>query len=148
MKNRIVLLIVLTAMMVAGCAVGPDYHPPKTQAPVNWSEAQLGGATNSAMQIVEWWKTFNDPELNSLIQRAVVSNLDLRVASGRLHQARALRSGAIWDLGPTINGSAGYTDALASKNSLPFPSSGGASNVVSGYDFHTDLYDAHFDATW
>ncbi len=148
MKNRIVLLTVLTAMTVAGCAVGPDYHPPKTQAPANWSEAQLGGATNSTMQIVEWWKTFNDPELNSLIQRAVVSNLDLRVASGRLHQARALRSGAIWDLGPTINGQAGYTDALQSKHSLPFPSSGGASNVVSGYDFHTDLYDAHFDATW
>ena len=148
MKTKSVLLIALTAATVAGCAVGPGYRPPKTNAPANWSEAQQGGATNSPMQITEWWKTFNDPELNSLIQRAVTANLDLRIADGRLHQARALRSGAIWDLGPTINGKASYTDALQSKNALPFPSSGGASNIASGYAFHTDLYDAHFDASW
>jgi hypothetical protein len=31
------------ALSLAACAVGPNYHPPKTAAPANWSKAQLGG---------------------------------------------------------------------------------------------------------
>ena len=149
MKIRALFLSALAAVTVAGCAVGPDYQSPKTQAPVNWSEAQLGGTTNTAVPIIAWWKTFNDPELNSLIERAVATNHDLRIADGRLRQARALRSGVAWDLGPIINGSAGYTDAQQSKNSIPFNTAGAAGAAISSnYLFHTDLYDAHFDASW
>ena len=144
MKIRTAVLLIVATAALGGCAVGPDYHPPKSRAPANWSEAQFRGITNSAVQIVEWWKTFNDPELNSLVERAVAANHDLRIAEGRLHEARALRSGAAWDLGPTINAGAGYTDARQAKNSLPF--SGSATNF--SYRFHTDLYDAHFDASW
>src|SRR5271154_4453944 len=149
MKTRAVFLFALVLVAVAGCAVGPDYHPPKTQAPANWSEAQDGGTTNIVMPIVAWWKTFNDPELNSLIERAVATNHDLRIADGRLRQARALRSGVASDLGPTINGSAGYTDARQSMHSIPFNTSGpGGAAISSNYLFQTDLYDAHFDASW
>src|SRR5271166_3189210 len=120
MKLRFAMLLVSVPVALAGCAVGPDYHSPKTRAPANWSEAQLGGTTNRPVQIAEWWKTFNDPELNSLIQRAVAANDDLRVADGRLREARALRSFTAWDLGPTIDGGAGYTDTRQSRNSIPF----------------------------
>jgi multidrug efflux system outer membrane protein len=149
MRIGFALLLVSVPVALAGCAVGPDYHPPKTQAPANWSEAQLGGATNRPVQIVDWWKTFNDPELNSLIQRAVAANDDLRVADGRLREARALRSNTAWDLGPTIDGGAGYTDTRQSKNSIPFNTTGPVGGEISSnYLFHTDLYDAHFDASW
>ncbi len=148
MKTRNALACALAAALAAGCAVGPDYHAPKVNTPAGWTEATLSpsGATNSAVQITDWWKTFNDPELNSLVARAVAANHDLRIADARLRQARALRSGVAWDLGPTINASAAYTDALQSKNSLPFPKNTGTSSF--GYLYHTDLYDAHFDATW
>ena len=149
MKTRTVFLLALAAVALAGCAVGPDYHPPKARAPANWSEAQLGGTTNSAATVVEWWKTFNDPVLNSLVERAVAANYDLRIAEGRLHEARALRAGALFDLGPKIDGSAGYTDVRQSRNSLPFNTSGPlGSTITSNYLFQTDLYDAHFDASW
>jgi NodT family efflux transporter outer membrane factor (OMF) lipoprotein len=149
MKTRTAFLRALATVALAGCAVGPDYHPPKTQAPANWTEAQLGGATNSAMTVVEWWKTFHDAELNSLVERAVVANYDLRIAEGRLHEARALRAGALFDLGPKIDGSAGYTDQRQARNSLPFKTSGPlGSTIASNYLFQTDLYDAHFDASW
>lgn len=149
MKTRTVYRHALVILLLAGCAVGPDYHPPKGQAPTNWSEAQMGGTTNSAVQIVEWWKTFNDPELNSLVQRTVAANNDLRLAEGRLHEARALRAGTASDLGPTINGGAGYTDTRQSRNSLPFNTSGPVGGqITSNYLFQTDLYDAHFDASW
>ena len=146
MKTRNALACALVAGLAAGCAVGPDYHAPKVNTPANWTESNQGGTTNRPVQIVDWWKTFNDPELNSLIARAVTANHDLRIADARLREARALRSGAAWDLGPTINASAGYTDALQSKNALSFSSGTGTSSF--NYQYHTDLYDAHFDATW
>src|SRR5580698_841902 len=149
MKTRTAFLFALAAVSVAGCAVGPNYHPPKTQTPANWSETQFGGTTNIVMPVIAWWKTFNDSELNSLITRAVATNHDLRIADGRLRQARALRSGVAADLGPVINGSAGYTDARQSRNSIPFNTSGPVgAQISSNYLFHTDLYDAHFDASW
>lgn len=128
MKRALALLLTL-----AGCAVGPDYHPPPTQTPPHWNDPQNTDAT-----VVEWWKTFNDPELDSLIERAVAANHDLRIAEGRLREARALRSSVIWDFGPTITGSAGYTDAQRAQKALSFPVQ----------KLHTDLYDAHFDARW
>ncbi len=121
----------------SGCAVGPNYRPPRTATPGNWSDAQVVGTTNTAVQVVQWWKTFNDPELDSLVERAVQANYDLRIAEGRLREARALRSGAIWDFGPTINASGGYTKQRRAENAQTFPA-----------PVRTDLYDAHFDATW
>ncbi|HUI05982.1 MAG TPA: efflux transporter outer membrane subunit [Verrucomicrobiae bacterium] len=144
MNRKTALVCLLTVGLAAGCAVGPNYHPPKLNTPANWSEPQRGGATNSSVEVVEWWKTFHDPELDSLIQRAVAANHDLRVANGLLLEARALWTGALWNLGPTINAGAGYTDARQARNSLPFK--GSVTNFT--YLFHTDLYDAHFDASW
>jgi len=143
-NRQVVCIVALTVALAAGCAVGPDYHPPKLNSPANWSEAQRGGVTNSAGPVVEWWKTFNDPELDSLVQRAVAANQDLRVANGLLREARALWTGALWNLGPTIDAGAGYTDTRQARNSLPFK--GSITNFT--YLFHTDLYDAHFDASW
>jgi NodT family efflux transporter outer membrane factor (OMF) lipoprotein len=145
----IVASSLLALALAIGCAVGPDYHTPKVNTPSNWSEAQRAGAINSAVQIVEWWKTFNDPELNSLIDRAVATNHDLRIADGLLREARALRTGAFFDLGPTIKGGAGYTDMRQARNSVPFVLKGPlGSEISSNYIFQYDLYDAHFDASW
>ena len=125
---------ILSVVFLAGCAVGPDYHQPKLAAPAAWS----AGSTNSAAPVTEWWKTFNDPVLNSLISRAVTNNLDLRIAEGRLREARAVRAGAYWSLGPTITGAGGYFDRHQSQNA----------QTVALSQLHTDLYDAHFDASW
>lgn len=130
MKRGFVLLLILT-----GCAVGPSYRSPQVKVPTQWNEA-----TNTLATVVDWWKTFNDPELNSLIERAVKTNLDLRVAGARLREARALRGSVVWELLPTITGSAGYTDAQRAENAQTF--------VVANQKLHTDLYDAHFDARW
>ncbi len=75
--------LVLFAMAVlpfAGCAVGPKYHPPVVQAPPaykevgDWKAAQpndqnLGG---------EWWKIFQDPQLDALELQVNVSNQNLK----------------------------------------------------------------------
>ncbi len=130
MKRPLVMLVLL-----AGCSVGPNYRPPQVNVPAQWNEA-----TNTTATVVDWWKTFNDPELNSLIERALKANLDLRVAGARLREARALRGGVVWELLPTITGSAGYTDAQRAKNAQTF--------IATNQSLHTGLYDAHFDARW
>ena len=128
-------LLLLAGLVLAGYAVGPDYRAPKLATPAGW-----GTGTNSAPATVEWWREFNDPILNSLIERAMATNHNVRIAAARLREARALRAGAAWDLGPTITGSAGYTDALRARNAQTF--------VAPNQRLHTNLYDAHFDARW
>ena len=122
------------AITLAGCAVGPNYRPPQTSMPANWTEP----AADTTTPVTRWWQTFNDPQLDSLIERAVQQNHDLRIAGARLREARALRGGAVWDFGPAVTGSAAYTDARTSQNSLTFP--------IPKLD--TDTYNAGFDARW
>jgi len=74
--------------------VGPNYRAPKPDAPPQFAAK---AATNSpasaaaagpAPELATWWRSLNDPELDSLVERAVKSNLDVEIALTRLQQAR------------------------------------------------------------
>lgn len=138
MKPRISFLLV--ASLLAGCtvAVGPNYHPPTLAVPAHWSEAPRGGVTDTATDVVEWWKTFKDPQLDSLIERAVAANHDLRMATARLREARAQRGFASWDLAPTVDAQGSFRENRLSKNAQTF----------QGLKLDTRTYDAGFDAGW
>lgn len=81
------LAVLMAALALAGCVVGPDYAPPRVELPPRFSN----GAPN-APQLDRWWRRFNDPLLDSLVAEALASNLDLAAASARVAQARAVRS--------------------------------------------------------
>jgi outer membrane protein, multidrug efflux system len=84
--------IALLAFAFPGCTVGPDYQRPELPVPDRY--AGVGATTQPAARAVDvarWWTSFNDPTLDALIDRAVASNLDLRLATARLREARALR---------------------------------------------------------
>src|SRR6185503_147842 len=68
------------------------------------------------IEITEWWATFRDPELTSLIRRAAHSNLDLRQAESRIRSARWSRVIAGSGQYPTVNLGAGYLGARGSEN--------------------------------
>jgi len=125
----------LSVLLLAGCSVGPDYRSPQLALPPQW---EIGTSTNAPS--VEWWRSFGDATLNSLIDRAMQTNHDVRIAEGRLREARALRTGTAWDLGPTVTGVASLMDQRRSENAQTFSTP----NQI----FETDLYDAHFDARW
>ena len=78
--------VVLT---LTGCAVGPHYVKPVVS--VNDSWRGMGSPQISAQPATEsaWWKAFNDPVLEQLIQLAYRQNLTLRVAGLRIMEARA-----------------------------------------------------------
>src|ERR1700677_4465541 len=79
---------------VAGCAVGPNYRAPKPDAPPQFAAKAATDSPASptaalpAPELATWWRSLNDPELDSLVERAVKSNLDVEIALTRLQQAR------------------------------------------------------------
>jgi outer membrane protein, multidrug efflux system len=137
---------ILAFLFLPGCAVGPNYRPPQTKARAQWHESLAGGETNSAIIATGWWTNFNDSELDSLVGRAVRSNLDLRIAQARVREARAQYGIASADLWPTLDGSSSYARQRQSANqpllgSLP-------SNLKDNIPFENDVYQAGFDASW
>ncbi len=144
MITKTLLSFTLVSALVAGCAVGPNYHQPQTSTPTHWSEPMAGGETNVPAAVTAWWKTFHDPELDSLINRAVKSNLDLRIARARVLESRAQYGIASANLWPTLDGSSSYTRARESEHqpvlgSIPLP---------PGVPFENNVYQAGFDASW
>ena len=127
-----------------GCAVGPDYQPSKVATPGQWSAPKTSGETNLESTDAAWWKTFKDPQLDSLIDRAVKANHDLRIAGARVREARAQYRMASADLWPTVGSGGAYARQRQSEHqpiigSLPLP---------PGIPFENDVYQAGFDASW
>jgi len=144
MKLNQLASVMLLAMVAEGCAVGPNYQRPATSAPAQWSAAMAGGETNAAIELAAWWENFHDTELNSLINRAVQSNLDLQSARARVREARAQYGIAVASFLPTVDAAGSYARQETSHRqpvlgSLPIPA-----NVP----FENDVYQAGFDASW
>jgi NodT family efflux transporter outer membrane factor (OMF) lipoprotein len=79
--------------MLAACTVGPDYRAPATTMPAGFAPPApttrpLAVATTRPVDIAQWWQSLDDPELDSLISRAVANNPDLQIALARLQEAR------------------------------------------------------------
>jgi NodT family efflux transporter outer membrane factor (OMF) lipoprotein len=144
MKLNYLSLGAVLALITAGCAVGPNYERPMVKTPGQWSEPLTGGETNAATSLAAWWEHFHDAELNSLIHRAVSSNLDLQIAQARVREARAQYTVAVSSFLPTVDTSGSYARTETSHHqpvlgSLPIPG-----NVP----FQNNLYQAGFDASW
>src|SRR5579863_9732818 len=131
--------------MATACVVGPNYHPPVQSLPVRWSEVPQNTATSSSAP-AQWWKTFNDPELDSLVQRAVSANLGLQLAEERIREARARRMIAEAPLWPSVNATASYSRLLQDED-LFGPLSAGGQPVLLGAQ-PENLFQAGFDARW
>ncbi len=81
MKKAIILLVVV--LLLAGCAVGPDYKRPAVDIPQSFrfEDKEAKDLANTA-----WWQQFEDSVLNELIQIALQENKDLKVAVARIGQ--------------------------------------------------------------
>ena len=122
MKPNHLSTVAVLALLAGGCAnmpsVGPDYHKPEAKAPANWSEPLVGGETNAAAATAAWWKNFHDAELDSLVERAAKSNLDLKIAQARVREARAHYRMTSADFWPTVDASGSYS-RVRSPEHLP-----------------------------
>jgi NodT family efflux transporter outer membrane factor (OMF) lipoprotein len=107
----------LVASLATGCAVGPNYHTPQVPAPGGYAEAvsaapaASGSAGESgaarAVDLTGWWHALTDPELDSLIERAIGGNPDLIIALDRLQAARTFEAGIIGTVLPEAEAAVG-----------------------------------------
>jgi multidrug efflux system outer membrane protein len=139
-RNRfsLSLLVSLFLFAVAACRMTASHSSHDVALPQAWSPAT--GAPGAAQPPPErWWTEFGDPELDSLVERAVAANLDLVIARARCVEARAVRDVASSARLPSVDANAGYTRNQISGNSRQ-----GAITGTSPYD----LYEVGFDASW
>jgi multidrug efflux system outer membrane protein len=116
--------------------VGPDYTGPGgTTVPDAWTRSVLGDLQGRSL--AKWWKGFNDPALDTLVERAREANPDLKAALARIAEARAQRGVAASQALPQLNGGGSYSRNRTSENLFFVP-------PVNP----TDLYAAGFDAGW
>ena len=87
---RVYGAMILVVGLVSGCTkVGPDYKRPPVEVNQNWLETKDPRLQGSYQDYRTWWKAFNDPTLDRLIETAYRENLNLRVAGVRVLAARA-----------------------------------------------------------
>jgi NodT family efflux transporter outer membrane factor (OMF) lipoprotein len=103
---RRVACLLTAALVLVGCAVGPNYHAPRTSPPKEFA-AKAGSASKAsadpAVDLAQWWRALKDPELDSLIERAIRANPDIEIALARLQETRyqvaAMTSGILPEAG-------------------------------------------------
>jgi outer membrane protein, multidrug efflux system len=132
------IIPVILILIMSGCAtVGPDYHTPMMTAGSEWrndlKDDPAAGETDHRTLTV-WWTSFQDPELNSLIERAVAGNLDLKKAQARIREARARRGLAAGGLYPALDATGSGSRSRSSEE--------------TGTGATVDLYSIGFDALW
>jgi outer membrane protein, multidrug efflux system len=113
-------------VMIAGCALGPDYRRPETAAPAAFRFDQDPAADSVAD--AGWWQVYQDPVLQSLIREGLANNLDVRIAAARIDQARAALGSARLQQLPQLGVSAGAARQRTSLYQLP-PGTPALSNV-------------------
>jgi len=129
---------------LAGCTVGPNYQAPTVKAtPGQWAEPLPSTAAGTGDSLTVWWKSFHDPELDSLIGRALRENLDLRIAEARIRQSRAQLRGTVADQGPTVDTKASYERNRQSANQPLF-----SGLLPPSVPLENNVYQAGFDASW
>ncbi|OZI36837.1 RND transporter [Bordetella genomosp. 5] len=126
MKQRYVRgsALLFSLLVLAGCAVGPDYEKPAVATPAAYKEAGVTTPANLPAHEAgtwkaatpsedalrgEWWKIFGDPALDALEAEALQANQNLQAAVARLQQARALQRDARSDYFPRVDAGFGPT---------------------------------------
>ena len=147
-------LLALTVTVLASCAVGPNYHTPDEHPPadfvaVHGQSSMTSKPTSQAPQAPDvdfatWWRSLNDPELDSLVSRAVAANPDAQIALDRLQAARTYERSVIGTALPTVGATAAAgrgtgSDLIRSRASNTLYSADNSSglrqiNEVGGFD--------------
>jgi multidrug efflux system outer membrane protein len=135
MKKAIILLIV--AVSLAGCAVGPDYKRPDVDIPQSFrfEEKEAKNLANTV-----WWHQFDDPVLNELIQIALQENKDLKVAAARIEQFMGQYMTTRASFFPQIGaGGSGGMERLTERSHPP---------IGPGVDKRNDIWEVFLNGSW
>jgi outer membrane protein, multidrug efflux system len=112
-KNlRPFIAAMLASSLIAGCAVGPNYHKPDVKTPAVYhdlSENPQAEAQAASYADLPWWQVFTDPVLQDLIHTALRQNYDLQTATERINAARGQLAVTRSSLFPQVQGEGNFT---------------------------------------
>jgi NodT family efflux transporter outer membrane factor (OMF) lipoprotein len=136
-------------LVLTGCAVGPNYHPPAAlphaeSTPPAFKEAEgwTQASPSDAVSRQEWWKAFGDPVLDDLEARVQVSNQNLAQAEAAYRQAKAILDQQRAALFPTVT-----LDGSAVRSQSPSGFTG-AQGALSPASRPIDIYSTGIGLTW
>lgn len=117
--------IAAALLVLAGCAVGPDYKRPEVDTPTGFrtaaSDTNAYAGTNSFAEL-GWWETFKDPHLLAYLSEALTNSWDIKVAAARVLQAEAAARITRSQFFPTVNAGGDLVTSRASeKGPTPIP---------------------------
>jgi multidrug efflux system outer membrane protein len=145
------LSIAMSITVVSCTTVGPNYHR-ASQAAINQPSANGAFLSGHESAFVndpvpnEWWKLYQDPVLNDLIQQTLVANTDLRIAAARLAKAQSSLDYADAGRRPTTTLEGGPQFARFSAEELLIPTGGKALpndyvyGIGAGISYQVDLF--------
>ena len=151
MRNLAILSLSLVAVLSA-CSVGPSFEKPTPHLPQQWHNASAVASSSAAVD-PQWWKQFDDPVLNALVDRALADNLDLQLAALRVVESRAQRAIAAGGHWPAINANAAYQRERQSEYGvntrlIDVIGTPNRDQIISALAEPFDVYQGGFDASW
>ena len=97
--------IIFVLLLLAGCAVGPDYKRADVETPAAFKEAEgwKQAEPRDDAQRGNWWELYGDQQLNDLVKQVAVSNQNVRAAEAQYRQAAALLDATQAQYYPTLS---------------------------------------------
>ncbi len=167
--SRPALAALLAGVAVCACMVGPNYKRPDAPTPSAYQEmgsrkdapfSQPSAVPVDEAQVASWWKQFNDPLLDQLVDRAMAGNLDLKTEVARIRQSREQEvvagAAGLPHVGSAANATRINTNASNSALGSLAGRTGGTGTAATsteqgsglGSPSHIDNFAVAFDATW
>lgn len=110
MNTKILLALSASVVLFSACSLAPEYKKPELQLPASQTKVDVNA---------QWFKTFNDPKLDLLIEEALKNNDDLKLAVANVEKARAQYDISDADLYPTFDLSGSAMRQKRSINAFP-----------------------------
>jgi NodT family efflux transporter outer membrane factor (OMF) lipoprotein len=135
--------------VLAGCNVGPKYHPPTETAPAAFKESPTQFKETDGWAVAQpqdaalrgkWWEIYNEPELNALEEQLNINNQNIQQYFENFMEARALVREARAQYFPTVSAGGAYTRSQTSSNV------GSAANSTGGQQ--SQLFSLPAEVSW
>ena len=118
-------VVATAALILTGCAVGPNYKRPAVALPAQFRGATPQASVDASIAETKWTDLFNEPVLRQLVETALKQNFDLQIAAERVQQARAQLDARQANLFPFFNGQAQWNATRSSTvGAVPFIAKG------------------------
>jgi len=152
MKKCFSYSLIMVPLLLAGCAVGPQYQEPM----VNMADAYLyqdNSEANKETDLVTknqvlkndyWWQQFNDSTLNKLVEDVQAQNIPLKLATERINMANSYKSVVESFKVPTISLGGGYYNYQLSSNDSLMGAALNPADALGGATLLDDQHDGMF----